>query len=71
MSRNSSQLAAQKVGGIYHLVHIAAVRAHELHKGGIPKVYTKNGPVVTALKEVEEGLIGREYLDKIAFNKRW
>ena len=75
MSRYTSELAARKVDGIYDLVLIASVRAHEIVrertkeyiKGGfsIVPVKYKNGPIITALTEVEHGLVGRDYLQKV------
>jgi hypothetical protein len=74
MSRYTSELAAKKVNGIYHLVLIASARAREIAiersrkhaTDGFPRVpfvYT-NGPIITALTEVENGLVGSEYLHK-------
>lgn len=64
MARISSELAAAAVGGKYDLILIAARRARELNKGWRPLVETDNGIVVTALREIEAGKIGREYLLK-------
>jgi DNA-directed RNA polymerase subunit K/omega len=46
-------------------VLIAAIRARELRHGHTPKIIIKAGTTVTAVKEVEQGCIGVEYLDKI------
>jgi DNA-directed RNA polymerase subunit omega len=64
MARISSELAARAVGSKYDLILIAARRARELNRGWRPTVTCDNGPVVTALKEIEEGKIGRDYLLK-------
>ena len=64
MARISSELAAAAVGGKYDLILIAARRARELNKGWKPLVETDNGIVVTALREIEAGKIGRDYLLK-------
>ena len=56
---------ASQVGSRFDLVLIAAMRTRELRKGFKPMVNTPNGPVVTALQEIEAGFIGREYLKKI------
>lgn len=70
MSRITSQKAAEMVGNRFDLVLIAAARARELKKGHLPKVNSKNGPTITALREIEEGKIGREYLKKIFDHRR-
>ena len=65
MARITSQEAAEAVGNRFDLILIASQRVRELKKGHAPKVTTKNGPVVTALREVEKGLVGREYLKRV------
>lgn len=65
MARISSQKAAEAVGNRYDLILIAAARVRELRKGHRPKLQTKNGPVVTALTEIEDGLVDRDYLKRI------
>lgn len=63
MARISSEIAALKVGR-YDLVLIGARRARELNRGWRPTVNCENSPVVTALREIEAGNIGRDYLLK-------
>ena len=63
MARISSEIAALAVGR-YDLILIGARRARELLRGWTPQVKCENGAVVTAIREVEEGKIGREYLSK-------
>lgn len=65
MARITSQKAAEAVGNRFDLVLIAAARARELKRGHAPKVLCNNAPGVTALREIEAGLIGREYLNKV------
>jgi DNA-directed RNA polymerase subunit omega len=65
MPRISSEKAVEAVGNRYDLVLIAAQRIRELKHGHRPKVQTKDGPNLTALKEIEEGLVGRDYLKRI------
>jgi DNA-directed RNA polymerase subunit omega len=65
MPRQTSEAAVNAVGNRYDLVLIASTRARELMSGHKSKVGTANAPVVTALREIEEGLIGREYLKRI------
>lgn len=56
---------AEKIGNRFDMVLIAATRACELHRGHAKMVNTPNGPLVSALQEIEQGYIGREYLDKL------
>jgi DNA-directed RNA polymerase omega subunit len=63
MARHTSELAALQVGR-YDLILIASRRARELNRGWRPRVTGNNGVVVTALREIEAGLIGRDYLLK-------
>ena len=63
MARISSEIAAQKVGR-YDLVLIGARRARELNRGWRATVTGDNGIVVTAIREIEAGNIGRDYLLK-------
>ena len=65
MSRISSEKAVSQVGNRYDLVLIASERVRELRKGHRPKIQTKNGPVLTALSEIEEGHVGRDYLKRL------
>jgi DNA-directed RNA polymerase omega subunit len=62
----TSEDTANAVGNRYDLVLIAVARARELKRGYIPHIKTKHKHIVTALNEIEEGFVGREYLDKIA-----
>lgn len=55
MARISSQKAAEQIGNIFDLVLVAAQRARELKAGDRPKLSSDNGPIITALKEIEEG----------------
>lgn len=63
MARITSELAVGMVGQ-YNLVLIAARRARELKRGWRPLIQCDNDIPVTALREIEAGLIGREYLLK-------
>jgi DNA-directed RNA polymerase subunit omega len=64
MARLTSELAVTQVGSRYDLVLIASRRVRELNRGWMPKVQSKNSSAVTALREIEAGLIGRDYLLK-------
>lgn len=63
--RYTSQTAVDAVGNRYDLVLIASARVRELASGHRPKITTNNARVVTALLEIEQGLVGREYLKRI------
>lgn len=65
MARISSEKAVEKIGNRFDLILIASQRVRELRGDHSPKVVTKEGPIVTALTEIEEGLIGKEYLKRI------
>ena len=64
MARLTSERAAAAAGNKYDLVLIAARRARELKRGWRPLVQCDNDVLVTALREIEAGLIGRDYLLK-------
>jgi DNA-directed RNA polymerase subunit K/omega len=40
------------------------MRARELRRGHAPKIVSKYGPMVTAILEIEQGLVGNNYLLK-------
>lgn len=65
MARITSEVASNKIGNKYEMILIAAVRARELKRGHARKVSKENKPIVTALREIEEGMVGREYLKKV------
>ena len=65
MARISSEKAVQSVGNRYDLILIASQRVRELKSGHRAKLNVKAGPTVTALTEIEEGLVGREYLKRL------
>lgn len=59
----SNEAAVEAVENRYDLVLIGARRARELGRGDKPKIDgPKHSAVVTALKEIEIGLVDREYL---------
>ena len=53
------------IGNKFDMVLIAAARAREIKRGHARHVNTNNGPIVTALQEIEAGFIKRDYLKKI------
>jgi DNA-directed RNA polymerase omega subunit len=60
----TSEAAVTAVGNRYDLVLIASRRCRELARGDMPRVPSKHGHVLTTLKEIEHGKVGREYLFK-------
>lgn len=61
----TSGAAVDAVGNRYDLILIGARRARELSRGDLPKMAgRKRSAVVTALKEIENGKVGRNYLYK-------
>ena len=60
----TSQAAVEAVGNRYNLVLIAAQRMRELARGAKPRVETRHGHGVTAMLEIEQGKVGKEYLLK-------
>ena len=60
----TSSAAVEAVGNRYDLVLIAAARTRELNSGHRPKLLSRHNASVTALGEIEHGLIGRSYLLK-------
>ena len=69
MARITSQLAVEKIGSRYDLILIASIRARELKRGHLPLVSKVSGFNVTALREIEEGKIGIDYLKKVREEK--
>ncbi|XOV79834.1 MAG: DNA-directed RNA polymerase subunit omega [Aestuariibacter sp.] len=66
MARVTVEDAVDKVGNRFDLVLVAARRARQLAtEGKEPMVPVSNDkPTVTALREIEEGLVNADMLDK-------
>jgi DNA-directed RNA polymerase subunit omega len=64
MAGLTAEKAVEMIGSRYDLVLVASRRTRELTHGWKSQLDTKNGPVVTALREIEAGLIGIDYLFK-------
>ena len=65
MARVRVEDAVAKVGNRFDLVLLAARRARQITSGNNPLVEEENDkPTVIALREIEEGLITEEFLDK-------
>jgi DNA-directed RNA polymerase subunit omega len=64
MARITSEKAVEAVGNRYDLVLIASRRARELSNGHAPHIITDDTTVVKAIREVEQGHVGKDYLHK-------
>jgi DNA-directed RNA polymerase subunit omega len=67
-ARYTSEDAVNMIGNRFDLVLIASHRVRELKRGHRSTLNTKAGPTVTALQEIEVGIIGREYLKRVRKN---
>ena len=66
MARITVEEALEKVSTRYELIILAAKRARQLATGGRRPTleWEDDKPTIVALREIEEGLITREILDK-------
>jgi len=65
MGRVTSEAASRAVGSKYDLILIASRRVRELRNGYAPLVdRADHSDISTALEEIEQGLVGRDYLLK-------
>ena len=65
MARITSEAASRQVGSKYDLVLIASRRVRELRNGHAPHISDPHpSAIITALREIEQGTIGRDYLIK-------
>ena len=55
----------ENIGNRFNLVLAAAVRVRELKRGHRKLITGNAGHTITALKEIEEGLVGIELLRKV------
>jgi DNA-directed RNA polymerase subunit omega len=58
----TSQAAVEAIGNRYELVLVASLRMRELARGAQRRVQSRYGHGVTAMLEIEQGKVGREYL---------
>jgi DNA-directed RNA polymerase subunit omega len=70
MARITSEDAVAQVGNRYDLVLIASRRARELSSGYAPHIVTDDTNVVKAIREIEQGHIGQDYLYKSQYVDR-
>lgn len=65
MARITSEQASRQVGSKYDLILIASRRVRELRHGHAPLIADPHdSAIITALREIEQGKIGRDYLMK-------
>lgn len=65
MARITSEEASRQVGSKYDLILIASRRVRELRNGYAPEIVNPHSSeIITALREIEQGKIGRDYLLK-------
>jgi DNA-directed RNA polymerase subunit omega len=66
-SQNDTDRCVEMIGNRFNLVLVASARVRELRRGARPLVENKNSsaPHVLALKEIEAGKVGIEYLRKV------
>jgi len=64
MARITSEVAGRQIGNTYDMILIASRRVRELRNGHAPMVERRYGDLVTAVREIEQGLVGRDYLLK-------
>lgn len=65
MARITSEEASRQVGSKYDLVLIASRRVRELRNGHAPAIANPHdSAIITALREIEQGEVGRDYLLK-------
>jgi DNA-directed RNA polymerase subunit omega len=60
-----TDICVNQIGNRYDLVLVASVRVRELRQGRTKQVSGTNSATITALKEIEAGKIGKEYLKKV------
>ena len=61
---------AERAGNRFDLILIAAVRARELRRGRPALIAAEHRATVTALEEIQEGLVGRDLLRKVGQKTR-
>jgi DNA-directed RNA polymerase omega subunit len=64
MGRLTSEKASQAIRSKYDLVLIAARRIRELRNGHAPLIPSQDSDISIAMDEIEQGLVGRDYLLK-------
>lgn len=71
MARITSEAAVEAIGNRFNLVLAASQRARELKNGHLPMIQSNNGPILTALKEIEQKKYTlKDYLESIPRKKK-
>lgn len=66
MARITVEDCLKKIPNRFEMVLSAAYRARLVAQGHTPKVEAKDKPTVIALREIANGDVGREMLDRVA-----
>jgi DNA-directed RNA polymerase subunit omega len=66
-TQNDTDKCVEMIGNRFNLVLVASARVREIRRGSKPLVdnINKSAPSVLALKEIEAGKVGIEYLKKV------
>ena len=65
MARITVEDCLKKIPNRFQMVLVAAYRARQLSQGYAPKIDAKDKPVVIALREIADGLIGTDMLKNV------
>jgi DNA-directed RNA polymerase omega subunit len=63
-------LCAERAGNRFDLILMAAARARELRRGRAAMIAAEHRATVTALEEIQAGLVGRDMLRKVGQKTR-
>ena len=66
MARITVEDCLKKINNRFERVLCAAYRARLISQGHAPKIEAKDKPTVIALREVAQGEVGREMLERVA-----
>ncbi len=66
MARITVEDCLKKINNRFEMVLCAAYRARLISQGHAPKIEAKDKPTVIALREVAQGEVGREMLERVA-----
>ena len=61
----TSEAATSMIGNRFDMIIVASIRAKELMMGAKPLVARSPSNCVTALREIEQGLVKIDYLQKL------
>jgi DNA-directed RNA polymerase subunit omega len=64
MARITVDDCIEKIPNRFELTLAATYRARQLAQGSQPKIETRDKPIVTALREIAAGKVGREILNR-------